>query len=175
MTSFFVNFRKNDLKQQKSLVLLYVVRYGEEKSLSGPKWQVFCQFPWKCFKISEKLSITVCGSFWWEKLFLSQMTYFWSISVKILRKSEMLNLMVCVSFWWQKHFYELNDNFFFGNLQLNGAFQVCWSIFVEIDWKLLFWLKWATYRKTELFSCFEAFSQKFTENFSFISNWAKYN
>ena len=56
-------------------------------------------------------------------------------------------------------------------IELNWAFQVFWSIFVEIDWKLIFLFKINHIQLNWVFQCYEGFSQKLTENFSFSSKW----
>ena len=108
----------NLLKKQTFQLFLSFFR---RESIFGLKREVFSEFPRKCFKITGKHCLAVCGSFWGEKQFLlifvpfywfDQKQLFKQIQIfcnKLVKKNK-LSEYLCASFR-DSHFLDYKDKF----------------------------------------------------------------
>ena len=116
-TDVFSQFPHEYLKTAEKLRLAEVAHfYAEKNTFFYIKAIFFGQFQqkWnktagnlcclKCLKITEKISLAVCGSFWWEKHYFDLKAVFCQFHQKSSKTAWKPSLAEYCSFCWKKNF-----------------------------------------------------------------------
>ena len=84
-----------------------------ERVIFWLKREVFNKFPQKCFKPTEKHSVSVCNSVWGEIVFWLYLSSFTALNKKVCLQQILIFLWICsFSTCWENQFFLLFKSFF---------------------------------------------------------------